>query len=124
MVYANFMPGGYIPGEDTTLLKAVYEESWKNNIAVGGPDLFPYKNEQMQNSYQYIKLSYDKVPTALAVQDGNYVYLNPQTKQSVKASDIYFFAQNYLHLNYIFWGTEQPYFNQETLPFLKSLKSN
>jgi len=122
MVYANFMPGGYLPYEDTTLLKAVYIEAWENNIAVGGPDLFPYKKEQMQNSYQYIKLSYDKVPTALAVQDENYDYINPQTNRPVKASDIYIFAQNYLHLNYIFWGTEQPYFNQETLPFLKSLK--
>jgi hypothetical protein len=122
MVYANFMPGGYLPHEDTTLLKAVYEAAWKNNIAIGGPDLFPYKKEQMQNSYQYIKLSYDKVPTALAVQDGNYDYINPQTKQPVNASDIYNFAQNYLHLTYVFWGTEQPYFNRETIPFLKSLK--
>ena len=70
MVYANFMPGGYLPYEDTVLLKAVYETAWKNNIAVGGPDLFPYKDEQMQNSYQFIKQSYSKVPTALAVQDG------------------------------------------------------
>jgi len=122
MVYANFMPGGYLPFEDTTLLKSVYIKAWKNNVAVGGPDLFPYKKEQMQNSYQYIKLSYTKVPTALAVQDGNYDYTNPQTDRPVRASDIYLFAQNYLHLSYIFWGTEQPYFNQETLPFLKSLK--
>jgi len=123
MVYANFMPGGYLPYEDSTLLKAVYEAAWKNNIAVGGPDLFPFKKEQMENSYQYIKLSYNKVPTALAVQDGNYEFVNPQTKQPVNASDIYYFAQNYLHLNYIFWGTEEPYFYQNTISFLKSLKS-
>ena len=122
MVYANFMPGGYLPNEDTTLLKAVYIEAWKNNIAVGGPDLFPYKKEQMENSYQYLKLSCTKVSTAIAVQDGNYDYINPQTNRAVRASDIYVFAQNVLHLSYIFWGTEQPYFNQETLPFLKSLK--
>ena len=122
MVYANFMPGGYLPYEDSTLLKAIYEAAWKNKIAVGGPDLFPYKKEQMFNSYQYIKQSYHKVPTALAVQDGNYDYTNPKTNQPVKAADIYYFAQNYLQLTYIFWGTEQPYFNQETLPFLKSIK--
>ncbi|MFZ5940895.1 MAG: hypothetical protein ACOYXB_10000 [Bacteroidota bacterium] len=122
MVYANFMPGGYLPYGDTTLLKAVYIEAWKNNIAVGGPDLFPYKKEQMQNSYQFIKLSYTRVPTALAVQDGNYDYINPLTARPVRASDIYLFAQNELHLSYIFWGTEQPYFNQETIPFLRTLK--
>jgi hypothetical protein len=123
MVYANFIPGGYLPFEDSTLLKAIYEAAWENNIAVGGPDLFPYKNEQMQNSYQFIKKSYHKVPTALAVQDGNYDYIIPKTKQQVKASDIFDFAQNYLHLIYIFWGTEQPYFNRETVPFLKSIKN-
>ena len=122
MVYANFMPGGYLPYEDSTLLKAIYEAAWKNKIAEGGPDLFPYKKEQMFNSYQYIKQSYHKVPTALAVQDGNYDYTNPKTNQPVKAADIYYFAQNYLQLTYIFWGTEQPYFNQKTLPFLKSIK--
>lgn len=123
MVYANFMPGGYLPYQDSTLLKAVYEAAWKNNIAAGGPDLFPYKNDQMQNSYQYIKRSYNKVPTALAVQDGNYEYINPKTNNSVTAADIYDFAQHHLQLTYIFWGTEQPYFNRETLPFLKSLKN-
>lgn len=123
MVYANFMPGGYMPYEDTTLLKTVYEAAWQNNIAVGGPDLFPYKKEQIQNSYKYIKQSYGKVPTALAVQDGNYEYINPPTNQPVSASDIYDFAQQYLKLTYIFWGTEQPYFDQKTLPFLKSLQN-
>lgn len=123
MVYANFMPGGYMPYEDSTLLKAVYEAAWQNKIAVGGPDLFPYKDEQMQNSYQYIKRSYNKIPTALAVQDGNYEYINPKTNKRVNASDIYDFAQNHLQLTYVFWGTEEPYFSQETLPFLQSLKN-
>ena len=122
MVYANFMPGGYLPFEDSSLLKAMYEAAWKNNIAVGGPDLFPYKKEQMQNSYQYIQQSYNKVPAALAVQDGNYDYINPTTNKPVKAFDIYDFAQNYLQLTYVFWGTEEPYFSRETVPFLKSLK--
>lgn len=122
MVYANFMPGGYLPYQDATLLKAVYDAAWKNNIAVGGPDLFPYKEEQMQNSYQYIRQSHGKVATGLAVQDGNYTYTNPKTNGPVKASNIYEFAQNYLQLSYVFWGTEQPYFDRETLPFLKSIK--
>lgn len=123
MVYANFMPGGYMPYEDSTLLKSVFEAAWQHGIAVGGPDLFPYQAEQMQNSYQYIRQSYRKVPTALAVQDGNYAYINPQTGKPVTASDIYDFAQHYLKLTYIFWGTEQPYFDEKTLPFLRCLKT-
>lgn len=123
IVYANFMPGGYIPGGDSTLLKSVYEFAWTNHIGVGGPDLFPYKKGQMNNSYRFIKDSYKKVPTSLAVQDGNYDYINPQTKKPITAEEIYEFAKDELHLTYLFWGTEEPYFHNETTPFLKSLKN-
>jgi len=123
MVYANFMPGGYLPDQDSSYLRSVYEFAWKNNIAVGGPDLFPYKPGQMNNSYGFIRNSYQKVPAALAVQDGNYNYINPQTKGKVKAEEIYRFANDHLHLSYIFWGTEEPYFHEKTIPFLRLLRS-
>lgn len=122
MVYANFMPGGYMPSEDTTLLKAVYEFAWKNHIGVGGPDLLPYQWGQMMNSYRFIRDSYGKVPTGLAVQDGTGNFINPKTGKPIKAEEIYRFAEEYLHLSYIFWGTEDPFFQKETLPCLQSLK--
>jgi hypothetical protein len=122
IVYANFMPGGYIPGEDSTLLKSVYEFAWNNKIGVGGPDLFPYKRGQMRNSYRLIKESHGKVASGVAVQDGNYQYSNPQTNKTITAEEIYRFAKGYLQLNYIFWGTEDPFFHKETLPFLKTLR--
>ena len=124
IVYANFMPGGYIPGEDTTLLKAVYEFSWANGIGVGGPDLLPYKHGQMTNSYGFIRNSYKKVATGVAVQDGTYTYINPETNKTITAEDIYEFAKNYLYLTYIFWGTEEPFFHKEIIPFLQSLKKS
>jgi hypothetical protein len=122
MVYANFMPGGYIPGQDRSLLPAIYNFAWANNIAVGGPDLLPFQPEQMTNSYPLIKDSYKKVATGVAVQDGTGDYINPQTKQKVKASEIYEFAENYLHLTYIFWGTENPFFKTETVPLLRGVE--
>lgn len=121
IAYANFMPGGYLPSEDTSLLKAVYEFSWANHIGVGGPDLLPYKPGQMNNSYRFIKDSYRKVPTGVAVQDGTYRYINPQTQKPITAKEIYQFAEGYLHLNYIFWGREEPFFRQEVVPLLTSL---
>jgi len=122
IVYANFMPGGYMPGQDTTLLKAIYSFAWANNIGVGGPDLLPYKREQMNNSYGLIRDSYNKVTSGVAVQDGTIEYINPKTNKPITAEEIYQFAENYLHLSYIFWGTEEPFFKIETLPFLKSIK--
>lgn len=123
IVYANFMPGCRVPGLATTLLKGVYEFAWANEIGVGGPDLFPYKPEQMSKSYPLIKSSYKKVPAGLAVQDGNYRYINPNTKKRITAEEIFQFAENELHLTYIFWGTENPFFQSETLRFLKTQKT-
>jgi hypothetical protein len=121
IVYANFMPGGYIPGEDSTLIKAMYEFARNNKIGVGGPDLLPYHKGQMRNSYRFIRESYQKVPSGVAVQDGTYQYINPQTNNAITASEIYQFAKDYLRLSYIFWGTEDPFFHKETIPFLKTL---
>ena len=122
LVYANFMPGGYLPGADSSYMRSIYHFAWANNIAVGGPDLLPYKWGQMNNSYGFIRDSYGKVPSGVAVQDGTYEYINPRTKQNIKASEIYSFAKDNLHLSYIFWGTEEPFFHSEVLPFLQSLK--
>lgn len=123
IAYANFMPGCKVPGLATTLLKDVYEFAWANNIGVGGPDLLPYKKEQMNKSYPLIKSSYKKVPAGLAVQDGNYRHINPNTNKRITAGEIFQFAENELHLTYIFWGTQNPFFRSETLPFLKTKRA-
>ncbi|MEO7768311.1 MAG: hypothetical protein ABIS01_12825 [Ferruginibacter sp.] len=124
MVYANFMPGGFLPFQDSTYLKELYNFAWKNNIGVGGPDLLPYQTEQMNNSYPFIRNSYKKVVTGVAVQDGTYEYINPHTKEKITAKEIYQFAEDELHLTFIFWGTEQPFFQKEIVPFLYSLQTN
>jgi hypothetical protein len=121
IVYANFMPGCRVPGLASASLKDVYEFAWANKVGVGGPDLFPYRKEQ--KSYPLIKSSYQKVPTGLAVQDGNYQYVNPNTNKRITAEEIFQFSENELHLTYIFWGTENPFFQSETLPFLKTKRA-
>lgn len=124
IAYANFMPGGFRPTEDTTYLRSVYEFAWKNNIGVGGPDLLPYKPGQMSNSYGLIQESYKKTVTGVAVQDGTGDYINPKTEKEITAEEIYQFAKDYLHLTYVFWGTEDPFFHSSTVPFLETLPRN
>src|SRR6185295_14333540 len=70
MVYANFMPGG------RPYLEAVYKAARESNVAVGGPDLLPFRPFQRANSYPLIRASAGKIPTGLAVQDGNYSDVN------------------------------------------------
>ena len=88
LVYANFMPGGY--------LLAVYEAARKMRVGVGGPDLLPYKPSQMKNSYPLIRASAPHVPVGLAVQDGDYQHVNPKTGQQVTIAEVIDFGKEYL----------------------------
>jgi hypothetical protein len=121
LVYANFMPGGFLPYQDSSYLRDVYAFACENQIGVGGPDLLPYKKGQMSNSYGFIKNCSEKVPAGVAVQDGTYQFINPKTQKKITAEEIYFFGKDYLGLKYIFWGSEEPFLHSEIIPFLKSL---
>jgi hypothetical protein len=116
MVYANFMPGG------RTHLEAVYRAARESNIAVGGPDLLPFRPFQRANSYPLIRQSAGQVPTGLAVQDGNYGDIDPRTQKRATASELLKFATDELKLDYIFWCTQEPYFSSEVVPLMKNTK--
>jgi hypothetical protein len=113
--YANFMPNGYY-------MKDLYDYAREIKIGMGGPDIKVYRKAQMDNSYPLIRAIHGIVPTGVAVQHGNYDIINIKTGKQVTVPEILDFAKNYLRLNYIFWCTEEPYYSQEVLPLLKSLK--
>lgn len=119
LVYANFMPGEWLPTEDKGYLRAVYEAARKLNVGVGGPDLLPYKPSQMKNSYPLIRASASKVRVGLAVQDGDYQHVNPQTGKQVTIAEIIEFGKEYLGVDYIFWCTEEPFYSAQLIPFMK-----
>ena len=58
----------------------------------------------------------------MAVQDGNLADKNPATGRATSVAELYQFAVQSLHLDYIFWGMEEPYYSFEILPFLRSLR--
>ena len=116
MVYANFMPGG------RTHLEAVYRAARESNIAVGGPDLLPFRPFQRANSYPLIRQSAGKVPTGLAVQDGNYGDVDPKTQKRATVNELLKFATDELKLDYVFWCTQEPYFSSEVVPLMKNTK--
>lgn len=118
MVYANFMPGG------RPNLEAVYKAARASNIAVGGPDLLPFRPFQRMNSYPLIRESAGKVPTGLAVQDGNYSDVNRETGKRADIAELLKFGSEELKLDYIFWCTEEPYYSQELIPFMRSAKQS
>ena len=119
LVYANFMPGEWLPTEDKGYLRAVYEAARKLRVGVGGPDLLPYKQSQMNNSYPLIRASASHVQVGLAVQDGDYQHVNPKTGKQVTIKEIVDFGKEYLGVDYIFWCTEEPYYSERLIPFMK-----
>ncbi len=120
LVYANFMPGEWLPREDKGFLRNVYEAARKLNVGVGGPDLLPYKTSQMGASYPLIRASSAHVPVGLAVQDGDYQHVNPRTSKEVTIAEIIQFGKEYLGVDYIFWCIEEPFYSERLVPFLKA----
>lgn len=116
VIYANFMPGG------RRFLQDVYAHAAAIGAGVGGPDILPYRPFQRRNSLPLIADRPRSIIGAMAVQDGNLADRESSAGRRISVPDLYDYAVTYLRLNYIFWGTEEPYFTSEVLPFLRDLE--
>jgi hypothetical protein len=119
--YANFMPGEWLPVNDHGYLRAIYSHANSIGHGVGGPDLLPHRRGQQNHSHPLIAARAPNICAGVAVQDGNFAEKNPATGKLVTAAELYAFARDRLRLDYIFWGTEEPYYSAEVLPFLRTL---
>jgi hypothetical protein len=122
MQYGNFMPGEWRPTNDKGYLVAVYEAAKESQVGMGGPDLLPYRPGQLKSSYPLIREAAGFVRTGIAVQDGNFEDKNPATGRRVEISELVKFATEYLKVDYIFWGTQEPYYSEDVIPFLRRVK--
>jgi hypothetical protein len=122
MQYSNFMPGEWLPSEDHSFLRSIFRSAKEIMVGLGGPDLLPYKKGQMNNGYRFIRECKGLVPSGIAVQDGNYNYVNPQTNRRVTIRELIQFARDYLRVNYVFWCTEEPYYSRDLLPLMKIMR--
>jgi hypothetical protein len=122
MQYGNFMPGEWRATSDKGYLRAVYRAAAESGVAMGGPDLMPYRPGQLKTSYPLIREISNVVPTGLAVQDGNLKEVNPATGKRVTVGELAGFATDDLKLDYVFWGTEEPYYSAEIIPFLRGTR--
>jgi hypothetical protein len=120
MQYANFMPGEWLPDNDRSFLRSVYQQAVELKVGVGGPDLLPYQPGQLNHCYPLIKDCAGKVPTGVAVQDGNCEHKNPKNGHQVSIPELAKFATEHLKVDYIFWGTQEPFYSNDLIPFLKA----
>jgi hypothetical protein len=121
--YVNFMPGEWLPGTDRGYIRAVYAHADSIGAGVGGPDLLPHRRGQRNHSYPLIARRRPGVVAGVAVQDGNLADKNSATGARVTVAELHRFARDTLRLDYVFWGTQEPYYSTEILPYLRSLES-
>jgi hypothetical protein len=121
ILYANFMPGEELPDNDRGYLRGVYQHADTIGAGVGGPDLLPHRWFQRVNSYALIQARSPNTVAGVAVQWGNLEDKNPATGERVAVGELYEFARDDLRLDYIFWGTQEPYYSEEILPHLRKL---
>jgi len=119
--YANFMPGEWLPGADRGYLRAIYAHAERIGVGVGGPDLLPYRKGQQDHSYPLLAARTASTPAGVAVQDGNLEEMNPATGKPVTVDELYRFGKDRLRLTYIFWGTQEPFYTRDVLPYLRGL---
>ena len=116
IVYANFMPGEWLPGDDRGYLSGVYAYADSIGVGVGGPDLLPGRRAQRKHSLQLIAKRGANTVAALAVQDGNLAEVNAITGARVSVEELIRYATDTLRLDYLFWGLEEPYYSRDVLP--------
>lgn len=124
MQYANFMPGEWRPTTDNGYLTRVYYAAQSANVGMGGPDLMPYRPGQIKGSYPLIRNMAGRLYTGIAVQDGNLEEVNPGTGKPVTVMELLDFALKNLKVDYIFWGTQEPYFSRDVVPTLITRKTH
>lgn len=123
MLYANFMPGEWLPWEDEGYFKSLYAHGEKIGVGLGAPDLMVQRRGQLNHALAMMHENDYSVPIGIAVQDGNYV---GQTGARVLVADrknivpmLHGFARDFLKVDYMFWSNEKPYVDEDLLACMK-----
>jgi hypothetical protein len=112
--YINFMPGEWLPDTDMNLNRSLYNAAVTLGVGVGGPDLIPGRRGQEQHIFTLMPLYRPYLRTVgIAVQEGN---LSSSGTTANTAQHVYNEAVSRLKPDYIFWGTEEPFYSNEILP--------
>jgi hypothetical protein len=73
MIYANFIPGEWLPWDDKGYLRGIYQYGEQIGVGLGGPDLMVTRKAQLNHTLAMMHEGHYTVPLGIAVQDGNYI---------------------------------------------------
>ena len=116
--YVNFFPCEW--NNDHHYMQRVFDYAVKYHIGLGNPDGVPYRQGQMKNSYPFFHAYRKKLPLiAIAIQEPDYTYRNPETGKPFTVQTLFDFAENYLGATILFWNIQQPQFLEQFIPFVE-----
>ena len=122
MIYANFAPGEWLPGDDKGYLRSLYQYGEEIGVGLGGPDLMVTRKSQLNHALTLMHEAQYTVPLGIAVQDGNYFGKTGDEKDDTTNSShqnlvplLHAFAKDFLKVKYMFWANQAPYFNNDVL---------
>jgi hypothetical protein len=122
MIYANFTPGEWLPGNDKGYLRGIYHYGEKIGVGLGGPDLMVKRKGQLNHALAMMHEGHYTVPLGIAIQDGNYIGETGNTGERIKKKPhdnivalLHGFAKDFLKINYMFWANQEPYFKTDVL---------
>jgi hypothetical protein len=123
MIYANFMPGEWLPWNDKGYLRSIYQYGEEIGVGLGGPDLMVTRKGQLNHALALMHEGQYTVAIGIAVQDGNYVGKTGEEKEDPEnklrqnlVSLLHAFAKDFLRVSYMFWVNQEPYFNEDVMP--------
>ena len=127
MIYANFIPGEWLPWDDKAYLHGIYQYGEQIGVGLGGPDLMVTRKSQLNHTLAMMHEGSYTVPLGIAVQDGNYIGETGDIDEEIKKKPhinivplLHAFAKDFLKVNYMFWANQEPYFKTDVLSCFKS----
>jgi hypothetical protein len=122
MMYANFIPGEWLPGNDKGYLRSIYQYGEAIGVGLGGPDLMVTRKGQLNHTLAMMHEGHYTVPLGIAIQDGNYIGetgdIDEEVTKKVHPNIVpllHAFAKDFLKINYMFWVNQEPYFKTDVL---------
>ena len=136
MIYANFIPGEFLPWTDKGYLRSIYQYGEEIGVGLGNPDLMVTRKGQLNNPLALMHEGKYTVPIGIAIQDGNYTgktgadldYNENAEKANRSGKSIvpllHAFAKDFLRVSYMFWVNQDPYFKEDVMPCFVSKATN
>lgn len=128
LIYANFMPGEWLPWDDKGYLRGLYQYGEEIGVGLGSPDLMVTRKGQLNNPLALMHEGNYTVPIGIAIQDGNYIGKTGADQDYQESDDsgkpgrnnivplLHAFAKDFLRVSYMFWVDQKPYFTEDVLP--------